>query len=308
MSKLRALVLILMLLAVSAADPGRQILTAQWEPSGERLAMLVGSSEGCELWILGRDGKMFKRLAQKGSALVGWTPSGNVVLDEGAGKVRIVSEDGQDGVIQLPSAAVPLSCNGQEAFYFSGDNRYLLAVDLAGQTRVIAQLPEGIRPSASLAPDGQRMILRRAVRSKGSWSTEIWLVKTGSAQLVTRVEASYVGVQWHPRQDRLLLNYPQPDGAWEARVVKLGSSKPQDFKGLASPAQWDSQGRLYTADATGVYSNGKPMHLWGSDVSRLKLWAVSPDGDRVLATWETPEEKVPAYLFESGRARMDLTP
>ncbi len=314
LSKFRALFWIFLVVAVASADPGagRQVLTAQWQPSGEHLAMLVGSAEGSELWILGREGKMVKRPLSQRSTLVGWTPDGSVVLDEGDGSVRIVSEDGQDRMIRLPSAAVPISCNGQEAFYLSGDNRYLLSVDLTGQTRVVASLPDGIRPSATLAPDGQSLVLRRAVRTRTAWSTEIWLVKDGQASLITRVPASFVGVQWHPRSDSLLLNYPETSGGWDARVVRLGHPKQvQTLKNLASPAQWDRQGRLYTADATGVWSNGKPMHLWGGDVSRLKLWAVSPDGGRVLASWETSQEKVPAYLFEVGQPgapKVVLTP
>lgn len=312
MGKIKSLVLFLMLIAVAGAQPTRQILMAQWQPSGERLAMLVGSSEGCELWILGKEGRISKRpLARLSTALVGWTPDGAVVLDEGDGAVRIVSEQGRDDQIRLPSAAVPVSCNGQEAFFLSGDNRYLLSVDLSGQTRVVSPLPEGIRPSATLAPDGERMVLRRSVRSKTAWVTEIWLVTNGTAQLIARVPASYVGVQWHPSEDSLLLNYPEGTG-WGATIVRLNHLKqPEILKDLASPAQWDRQGRLYTADATGVWSNGKALHRWGNDVSRLKLWAVSPDGDRVLASWETRSEKVPAYLIEVGQnaaPKVVLTP
>lgn len=312
MGKIKSLFLILLLVTLARAEPDRQILTAQWEPSGERLAMLVGSNDGCELWILGREGRISKRqLSKLTTALVGWTPDGSVVLDEGDGAVRIVSEQGRDDVIRLPAAAVPVSCNGQEAFFLSGDNRYLLSVDLSGQTRVVSPLPEGIRPSATLAPDGERMVLRRSVRGKTSWVTEIWLVSKGTAQLLTRVPASYVGVQWHPSEDSLLLNYPQGTG-WGATIVRLSHLKhPEVLKGLASPAQWDRQGRLYTADATGVWSNGKSLHRWGNDVSRLKLWVVSPDGGQVLASWETRADKVPAYLIDVGQAtapKVVLTP
>lgn len=313
MGKLRTLFLLLALVALAVADGGRQVLTAQWEPSGGRVAMLVGGSEGTELWVLGREGALFKHpLARPGTALVGWTPDGAVVVDEGEGTVRILSESGQNDVIRLPAAAVPLSCNGQEAFYLSADNRYLLAVDLIGQTRVVAPLPEGVRPAATLSPDGQQLVLRRTVRRESDWTTEIWLVKHGHAQLVTRVPASYVGVQWHPSQDGLLLNFPETEGGWGARVVSLAHPKQQQaYKDLPSPAQWDRKGRLYTADATGVWSNGKSLQRWGPDVSRLKLWVVSPDGASVLASWETTGEKVPAYLFEVGQSsapKIVLTP
>ncbi len=303
MRKLVTGLMVALLLATARADSERQVLTAQWEPSGQHLAMLVGGPASLELWVLGREGQMFKQaLPQRGISLVGWTPKGQIVLDEGLGGVRIVTPGGTEDRIQLPAAAVALSCNGQEAFFLSTDNRYLLAVDLNGRTRVVAPLPEGIRASATLAPDGKQLVLRRTVRSKTTWTTEIWLVKNGAAQLVSRVPASYVGVQWHPREDSLLLNYPNSNGSWGARVVHLARPKsPTVLKGLDSPVQWDSQGRLYTADATGVWSEGKAVQRWGNDVSRLKLWAVSPDGQRVLVSWETAGDRAPAYLFQVGQ-------
>ncbi|MEW6277635.1 MAG: hypothetical protein AB1758_03350 [Candidatus Eremiobacterota bacterium] len=296
-----------------------ELVMAQWEPDGARVAMLVNGPDGREIWVLSRHGDLFKRpLKGTDTALVGWTPGGALVLDEGNGQVRLVVPEpgGAEAVIRLPEAAVPLAANDQEAFYLSVDCRYLLSIDREGQTRVIAELPVGMRPPASLSPDGRCLAMRRAQRTTSGWETEIWVVESGRgseggaplpgrARQVARVPASYVSVSWHPSEPSLLLNYPVPGDRWDTVVVTL-AARPQTTtrKGLNSPAQWDRSGRLYTADHTGVQSGGKTLQKWNG---RLNLWAVSPDGDRVLASWQTSTTRAPAFLLElSGPPRQPV--
>lgn len=286
----------------AGAEPPRhrQLTEATWSPDGQRAALVFsavqpgGEEPRAELLLVDRQGRSTRLPVEAPRIrLLGWSRDG-VVYEGHPGDVAIQPATGGPARhLRLPEGAVPLAGDGDRVYYLSEDRMHLLSLDASGQNEIRVALPPGIRPPGTLSPDGHRMVLRRALPAgKGAgrrWATELWVVEDGVPARAGRIESSTVRVAWHPTRNALLVNAPEGGLAWKAWILSRRAGR-WDLAALPgelpSPLQWDRAGLLYAADGRGLVRVGPVLRRvrdWGEGSGRLAVWALSPEGEQVLA-------------------------
>lgn len=277
---------------VSAAHVsyGSQLLDMLWSPNGARVALVMSvwsvHGSATEIRVVKPGGESWTHTFHCDSMrLVGWTPDGALAIDEDDGALTLVYPYSDHTVrFPIPGGALPIATDGHVVYYLSPGGRRLLAGDREGKAQVVAHLPEGTRPSGCLSPDGDRLALRRTVRTQAGWSTQIWVLHGASYRHVVTLPGSYVRLCWHPNKPEFVANMPQADNRWSARLVNLKQGEQMDYDDLPSPVQWDRQGRLYVADQFGLWQLSGRVHRLRSWTGLPELWAVSPLGDLVATS------------------------
>lgn len=296
------------LLPAAAQDGQRRVTDASWSPDGAHAVLLFSVSgagpAGSEALVVQGSGQARRVPLGPGFArFLGWSPDGSsFVLETGPGELSVQPvEGGEAAPLRLPRGAVPLASDGERVFFLSEDRGHLLSLEAGGQTRVVTSLPSGVRPPGCLSPDGRRLALRRAVPAEGRaerWATEILVVEGGRARPAATIPSATVRVSWHASRGDMLVSIPSRDG-WVGRVLRRRGPQWEVhalYPDLPSPLQWDRSGRLYAADAQGLLDvvRGRRVRGWGG---RLMLWALSPEGQQVLAGLEEAGEETAVMLL-----------
>lgn len=269
-----------------------------WSQNGARLAILYSLPEGSyRLELRNHEQMLWSRYWNTATCrLVGWTPDGDLVADLGHGELEVVGEAGKAHKIVIPEDGFPVACDGKKA-YFLDQRRGLLKTVGQGKDSELCSVPQGTRASGLLSPDGSRLALRRSVRTRKGWATEVLVYQPGGLKSFGSVPGGFVTLSWSPEGEALLANYPASEG-WMANVLTAQGRRPL-ASGLASPLQWDARGRLYAADHLGLYQwdNHEKQYL-ATWVGSPSVWAISPDGKGVVFS---PAQGRPTMLPLYGR-------
>ncbi len=281
-----------------ASEP--QVVELLWSQTGAQLAVLYSLPEGSfRLELQNHNEPQWTRYWQTSTCrLVGWTPSGDLVVDLGHGELEVLGANGESQKIVIPEHGFPVACDGERAYYLDQDRATLKAVG-QGQPQTLCSLPSGARASGLLSQNGSSLALRRSLRTKQGWATEILVYGPQGLKSFGHVPGGFVTLSWAPDGQSLLANYPASEG-WVAVELSLNSRETR-ARSLSSPLQWDSRGRLYAADRLGVYQlGGADKAYLATWVGPPSVWAVSPDGEGVVFT---PGSGRPTMMPLYGRSK-----